>query len=42
MYDTGILDLDHENDMELMAIIAEYLFRTNVEFKEVADNTKRM
>ena len=42
MYDTGILDLDHENDMELMAIIAEYLFRTNVEFKEVADNIKRI
>lgn len=40
MYDTGILDLDHENDMELMAIIAEYLFRTNVEFKEVAENIK--
>ncbi len=40
MYDTGILDLDHENDMELMSVIAEYLFKNNVEFKEVADNIK--
>lgn len=26
MYDTAILDLDHENDFELMQIIADYLF----------------
>lgn len=38
MYDTGILDLDHENDMELMAVIAEYLFRTRDEFKEIYEN----
>ena len=40
MYDTGILDLDHEHDLELMEIIADYLFRNNCEFKEVRDNIK--
>lgn len=29
MYDTGILDLDHENDFELMEVIAKYLFLHN-------------
>lgn len=38
MYDTGILDLDHENDMELMAAIAEYLFKTKDEFREIYEN----
>lgn len=38
MYDTGILDLDHENDMELMAVIAEYLFKHKNEFREVYEN----
>lgn len=38
MYDTGILDLDHENDMELMEVIAKYLFDSNNSFKEVYDN----
>ena len=38
MYDTGILDLDHENDFELMEVIADYLLKNNTEFKEVADN----
>ncbi len=32
MYDTGILDLDHENDFELMQVMAEYLFKNNKEF----------
>lgn len=35
MFDTGILDLDHENDFELMEVIAKYLFENNVEFVEV-------
>ena len=39
MYDTGILDLDHENDFELMEVIAGYLFKTHDGFKEVYDNT---
>ncbi|MBQ9032175.1 MAG: acylneuraminate cytidylyltransferase family protein [Parasporobacterium sp.] len=40
MYDTGILDLDHENDFELMEIIGEYLFREKTEFQPVFDNIK--
>lgn len=38
MYDTGILDLDHENDFELMEVIAAYLFDKYPEFKEVREN----
>ncbi len=38
MFDTGILDLDHENDMLLMEVIAKYLFDNNEEFREVYDN----
>lgn len=37
MYDTGILDLDHENDFELMEIVGKYLFETKNEFKEIRD-----
>ncbi len=35
MYDTGILDLDHEHDIELMEVIAKYLFENNREFEEI-------
>lgn len=38
MVDTGILDLDHENDMLLMEVIAKFLFDTQDEFKEIYDN----
>lgn len=38
MYDTGILDLDHENDFELMEVIAKYLFEKNPSFQEVYTN----
>lgn len=38
MYDTGILDLDHENDFELMEVIARYLFETNSCFAEIYEN----
>ncbi len=38
MYDTGILDLDHENDFELMEVIAEYLFSNNEGFRAVREN----
>lgn len=38
MYDTGILDLDHENDFELMEILAEYLFEKKENFAEVYKN----
>ena len=38
MYDTGILDLDHENDFELMEVIAGYLLKKNDQFREVYDH----
>ena len=38
MYDTGILDLDHENDFELMEVIATYLFSKYDGFREIYDN----
>ena len=38
MYDTAVLDLDHENDFELMQVIADYLYRTKTEFAEIRDN----
>lgn len=38
MYDTGVLDLDHENDFELMEVIAQYLYRNNSQMAEVYKN----
>ena len=38
MYDTGILDLDHENDFELMEVIAKYLFKEKDGFREIFEN----
>ncbi len=38
MFDTGILDLDYENDFELMEVVAEYLFEKRAEFREVREN----
>ena len=38
MYDTGILDLDHENDLELMQVIAAYLFREKKGYREIFEN----
>lgn len=38
MYDTGILDLDCENDFELMEVIAKYLFDKNPQFGEIYNN----
>lgn len=40
MYDTGILDLDHENDFKLMEVIAAYLFESDEQFGEVRDNIR--
>ena len=34
MFDTGILDIDSEEDYELMQVIAKYLFENNEAFKE--------
>lgn len=38
MKDTGILDLDHENDFELMQVIAQYLFEKDNAFGEIRKN----
>lgn len=35
MMDTGILDIDSEEDYELMQVIAKYLFENNEAFKEI-------
>ena len=35
MLDTGVLDLDHKNDLLLMEVIAKYIFENNEEFNEV-------
>lgn len=40
MYDTGILDLDHENDFDLMEVIAKYLFEKNRNFAEIREHLK--
>lgn len=38
MEDTGILDLDHINDFELMQVIAAYLFQNKPAFAEIYEN----
>lgn len=40
MLDTAVLDLDHENDFELMQVIAKYLFEKYSLFREIRDNIK--
>lgn len=35
MFDTAVLDLDHENDLELMQVIAHYLFENYRDFLEI-------
>lgn len=40
MYDTGVLDLDHEHDFELMEVIANFLFNKFPKFGEVRKNIK--
>lgn len=38
MFDTGILDLDHENDLELMQVIAKYLVDCKPEYAVVMNH----
>lgn len=38
MFDTAILDIDHENDLELMEIIARYLYEKYDDFGEIRSN----
>lgn len=41
MQDTGILDIDSEEDFELMQVIAKYLFDHNKGYKEIYDKAKK-
>ena len=38
MKDTGVLDLDYEDDFALMEVIAGYLFETDESYREVKCN----
>lgn len=38
MYDTAVLDLDHENDFELMEVIADYIFKNKPEFSKIREH----
>lgn len=38
MLDTAILDIDHENDLELMQVIAAYIFSKNSDYEVVKEN----
>ncbi len=38
MYDTAILDLDHESDFELMELVARYLFDNKPDFAAIYSN----
>ena len=40
MFDTGVLDLDHNNDFEIMEVIAKYLYNEYPEFAVIRDNIK--
>ena len=40
MADTGVLDIDSEEDYELMQVIAKYLFENKDSFKETFDKAK--
>lgn len=42
MLDTAVLDLDHDNDFELMQVIAEHLYKNYIEFREIFENIKEM
>ena len=41
MFDTGILDIDSEEDFELLAVIAKYLFETKPGYKEIFSNIEK-
>lgn len=40
MQDTGVLDLDHENDFELMEVIAKHLYDKHESYYLIFDNIK--
>jgi len=41
MKDTGVLDIDSEEDFELMQVIAAYLFEKDMGMREIAEMVKR-
>lgn len=42
MIDTAVLDIDHENDFELMEVIASYLFEKNLSMRFIRENIKKI
>lgn len=40
MKDTGVLDIDSEEDFQLMQVIAGYLFESNPKFRELRNQAK--
>lgn len=42
MKDTGILDIDSEEDFELMQIVAEYIFENYADFKAITDKARAL
>ena len=42
MMDTAVLDIDHENDFELMEVIAKYLYDKNEKFADIRNNILKL
>lgn len=42
MMDTAVLDIDHESDFELMAVIAKHLFKDNKLYRVVRENVSNI
>ena len=42
MKDTGILDIDSEEDFQLMQVVAGYLFQNNVDFQDIYQKGKEL
>jgi CMP-N,N'-diacetyllegionaminic acid synthase len=42
MKDTAVLDLDHEFDLELMEVIAKYLYKKNPEYGNIKEHIKEI
>ena len=41
MADTGILDIDSEEDYELMQVVAKYLYEAEVDYREIKLKVER-
>ena len=42
MKDTGVLDIDSEEDFELISVIADHFIKQNEEYREIYENAKMM